>query len=83
MPWLFMPHLRVKRSDTLTMEEIKKHIDNLPIELQPIYKALRKLAKKGLPNSIEMLYHNALGYSLTDSPWEKSIGASNSKCQDR
>lgn len=53
------------------MEEIKKHIDGLPIELQPIYKALRTIAKKGLPDCVEMLYHNSLGYSLTDSPWDR------------
>ena len=50
---------------------ITEHIENLPAEVQKIYTALRALARKNMPGSKEMLYHNALGYSLTESPWDR------------
>jgi hypothetical protein len=53
------------------MDDFERHIDHLPIGIQPIYRELRKVAKSGLPHAIEMLYHNSFGYSLTASPWDR------------
>ena len=50
---------------------IENHVKNLPYSVKAIYKTLRELAKKTMPGAVEMLYHNALGYSLTNSPWDR------------
>lgn len=55
-------------TETITVNE---HIATLPKELLSSYKTLRSMAKKTMPGAVEMVYHNALGYSLSKSPWDR------------
>jgi hypothetical protein len=50
---------------------IKDYIHRLPDDIQKIVKPLRSMAKKAMPGAIEMVYHNALGYALSDSPFDR------------
>ena len=51
--------------------EITNHIKSLPVPVQKIYTYLRAMARKNMPGAHEMFYHNALGYSLTESAWDR------------
>jgi hypothetical protein len=46
-------------------------VDQQPQPIKAICKTLRALSRKNMPGAIEMVYHNALGYSLTDSAWDR------------
>ena len=50
---------------------IKEHVSLLLPTVKPIYKALRSMARKEMPGAYEMLYHNAIGYSLSESPLDR------------
>jgi len=50
---------------------VDEHLATLPKELLSSYKALRLMASKTMPTAVEMVYHNALGYSLSKSPWDR------------
>ena len=50
---------------------ISNHIKNLSPQVKKVYTTLRAVARKALPGAYEILYHNALGYSLTESPWDR------------
>ena len=50
---------------------INEHVSMLAPSVRPIYKALRSMATEKMPGAYEMLYHNALGYSLTQSPLDR------------
>ncbi len=44
------------------------YINSYALELQAIIRALREMAKKSMPDAHEMIYHGAIGYSLSTSP---------------
>ena len=50
---------------------INEHVSLLLPSVRPIYKALRSMARKKMPGAYEMLYHNAIGYSLSESPMDR------------
>jgi hypothetical protein len=53
------------------MSSLTEHIDQLPPAVKKIYKILRTVARKNMPGAYEMVYHNALGYSTSASPWDR------------
>ena len=44
------------------------YINSFAPELQAIIRDLREIAKKSMPDAHEMIYHGAIGYSLSSSP---------------
>ena len=50
-------------------KEMDDYIDSFAPELQAIIRALREMAKKSMPDAYEMIYHGAIGYSLSTSPF--------------
>ncbi len=50
---------------------INEHVSLLSPSVRPIYRALRSMAQKKMPGAYERLYHNAIGYSLSESPWDR------------
>jgi hypothetical protein len=49
-------------------EQIDTYINSFAPELQAIIRRLREIATRSMPGAHEMIYHGALGYSLTTSP---------------
>jgi hypothetical protein len=44
---------------------------NLPYEVQSITRELVAVARKNMPGAHEFIYHNAVGYSTSDSPFDR------------
>ena len=49
-------------------EQIDDYINSYGPELQAIIRTLREIAKKSMPEACEMIYHGAIGYSVSTSP---------------
>src|SRR6266487_3111228 len=52
-------------------EQIHVYINSYSPELQAIIRTLREIATKSMPDAYEMIYHGAIGYSLTTSPFDR------------
>jgi hypothetical protein len=52
-------------------EQMDDYINSYAPELQAIIRALREVAKKSIPEAHEMIYHAAIGYSFTQSPFDR------------
>jgi hypothetical protein len=52
-------------------EQIDDYINSYAPELQAIIRTLREIAKKSMPEAYEMIYHAAIGYSLSTSPFDR------------
>ena len=50
---------------------VEEWLANLPADLQLITKKLRAVALKTMPEAHEFIYHNAIGYSTSDSPFDR------------
>ena len=50
---------------------VEEWLANLPPDLQSITKALRAVARKNMPKVHEFIYHDAIGYSVNDSPFDR------------
>ena len=50
---------------------VEEWLSNLPPDLQLITKKLRAVARKNMPGAHEFIYHNAIGYSTSDSPFDR------------
>jgi hypothetical protein len=50
---------------------IKDWLSNLPPDLRAIAKKLRAVARKNMPGAHEFIYHDAIGYSVSDSPFDR------------
>ncbi|MCI0553498.1 MAG: DUF1801 domain-containing protein [Anaerolineae bacterium] len=50
---------------------VEEWLANLPADLQAIAKALRAVARKNMPDAHEFIYHDAIGYSVNDSPFDR------------
>lgn len=50
---------------------VKDWLANLPPELRIIAKQLRAVARKQMPGAHEFIYHDAIGYSVSDSPFDR------------
>ena len=44
---------------------------NLPDNLRRITKTLRAVARKNMPKAYEFIYHDAIGYSVNNSPFDR------------
>jgi hypothetical protein len=52
-------------------ERMDDYINSYAPELQAIIRTLREVATKCMPEAHEMIYHAAIGYSLTQSPFDR------------
>ena len=50
---------------------VEEWLANLPTDLQLITKKLRAVARKNMPGVHEFIYHDAIGYSTSDSPFDR------------
>jgi len=50
---------------------VEEWLANLPLELQTITRALIAVARKNMPKTHEFIYHDAVGYSVNDSPFDR------------
>ena len=50
---------------------VEEWLANLPPDLQLITKELRDVALKNTPGAHEFIYHDAIGYSTSDSPFDR------------
>ena len=50
---------------------VQEWLANLPPDLRTIAKALRALGRKNMPSTHEFIYHDAIGYSVSDSPFDR------------
>jgi hypothetical protein len=52
-------------------EQIDGYINSYAPELQVIIRTLREIAIRSMPDAYEMIYHAALGYSFSTSPFDR------------
>src|SRR3989442_6401259 len=52
-------------------EQMDDYINSYTPELQAIIRTLRKIATTSMPEAHEIIYHDAIGYSLTQSPFDR------------
>lgn len=50
---------------------VGEYLSSLPSELQAITRELVEVARKNMPGAQEFIYHNAVGYSVTESPFDR------------
>jgi hypothetical protein len=50
---------------------VEEFLSNLPSDVQAIARELVAVARKKMPGAHEFIYHNAVGYSVSDSPFER------------
>jgi len=50
---------------------VEEWLANLPPDLQAITKELRAVAIKNMSKAHEFIYHDAIGYSVSDSPFDR------------
>lgn len=50
---------------------VEEWLVNLSPDLQLITKELRAVARKNMPGTHEFIYHDAIGYSVSDSPFDR------------
>ena len=50
---------------------VEEWLSNLPPDLQEITKALRAAARRNMLKAHEFIYHDAIGYSTTGSPFDR------------
>ena len=61
-------YTRMSKPPSVSVEE---WLANLPPDLQAITKKLRAVTKKNMPKAYEFIYHDAIGYSVSDSPFDR------------
>lgn len=50
---------------------IESWLEKLPLDIQKITRKLIAVARKNMPNAHEFIYHDAVGYSVNDSPFDR------------
>jgi hypothetical protein len=50
---------------------IEQYLMNLPPDLQAITRELCEVARKNMPGAYEFIYHDAVGYSVSKSPFDR------------
>lgn len=53
------------------VESVDQYLTNLPPDLQAITRELVAVARKNMPKAHEFIYHDAVGYSMTESPFDR------------
>lgn len=57
----------------LMTDEISSFINSCSPEQQTIIRALRDITQKNIPDAHELIYHGALGYAYSQSPFDRII----------
>ncbi|HLO28446.1 MAG TPA: DUF1801 domain-containing protein [Anaerolineales bacterium] len=60
----------VKRTSASPIS-VKEWLAKLPADVRLITRALRLVARKNMPDAHEFIYHDAIGYSVNDSPFDR------------
>jgi hypothetical protein len=55
----------------MTEITVKDYLSKFPPEICSIISALRTAARKNMPGAKEIIYHDALGYSTSGSPYDR------------
>jgi hypothetical protein len=50
---------------------VEEFLSSLPVEVQAMTRELVAVARRNMPGAHEFIYHNAVGYSLSDSPFDR------------
>jgi len=50
---------------------VEEYLSNLSPDLQGITRELRDVARKNMPGANEFIYHDAVGYSVSKSPFDR------------
>ena len=50
---------------------VEEFLSNLPPEVQAIARALVAVARKNMPEAHEFIYHDAVGYAVSDSAFDR------------
>ena len=50
---------------------VEEYLSNLPPDLQAITQELCTVARQNMPNAHEFIYHDAVGYSVSKSPFDR------------
>jgi hypothetical protein len=50
---------------------VDQWLEKLPPDLQRITRELIAIARKNMPGAHEFIYHDAVGYSINDSPFDR------------
>jgi hypothetical protein len=50
---------------------VEDWLANLPLNVQKITEELIEVARKNMPSAHEFIYHDAVGYSVSDSPFDR------------
>lgn len=50
---------------------VEEYLSNLPPDLQAITRELRTVARQNMPGAHEFIYHDAVGYSVSESPFDR------------
>ena len=50
---------------------VEEWLANLPSDVQAITREVRAVARKNMPTAHEFIYHDAIGYSASDSPFDR------------
>jgi hypothetical protein len=50
---------------------VQEWLANLAPDMRAITKQLRAVARKNMPKAHEFIYHDAIGYSVNDSPFDR------------
>jgi hypothetical protein len=53
------------------MTEIKEYLAKFHPEIRSIISALRTTARRNMPGAMEIIYHDALGYSTSGLPFDR------------
>ena len=50
---------------------VEEFLSHLPSDVQTIARELVTVARKNMPGAHEFIYHNAVGYSVSESPFDR------------
>jgi hypothetical protein len=50
---------------------VEEYLAKLPSDLQSITRELVAVARKNMPGAVEFIYHDAVGYSVSASPFDR------------
>jgi|SRR5688572_32023489 len=50
---------------------VEEYLSNLAPDLQAITRELCEVARKNMPGAHEFIYHDAVGYSVSESPFDR------------
>jgi uncharacterized protein DUF1801 len=57
----------------MTDDAIQRYLANVPIEFQGVVTKLHALARKQMAGAHAMVYHGALGYAISEFPFDRIV----------